>query len=905
MLRVAWLSAVLVLVAGVSGQRPATPRAPKPTPEVQKLFDTAAKLRGLDQRRVIQQAIELSRTLHDLAGEAKGLHNMGFSYFSFEEYRKAIEFYDLALPIRRAAGDLTGEGATLFGLGQASDALNQYDKALEYYRQALEIFGHTGDNQRASRVASAMGGDYKSLSRYADALAFYDRAFVLAPENEANVLLQVGNVYETLSQYRLALESYNRSQAIAHNYNTTDSEGHIARLIGVVYEDLRAYSTALQFLGRALTIATARGDTDLEAATRKELGRVYMLMGRYSSAHEYFERALRIYEEIPEPKNVAGALCNLGDVYVELKQYDLAIESYDRALPYARQTNVRNYEADGLDGIAQTLRKMGNAPLAIAFAKMGINVLQSIRADNRDLERTLQNSYREGIENRYRVLAGWLTDAGRLPEAEQVLGLLKGEEFFRYLGRRDGGAEKLDLTPRESEWLATCERLGGGVAEVSTKRDELRKIAPADLTNEQKAEFARLDDSLGQAKQAFLKFIVGVAQNYRAGTDIGNRLREIKGALEIQRALEELPKRAAAIYTLSTGNSVRIILTLPGGVPIVRQASRQIAAKELNEKIRRFRELLTDPRFDPRADGADLYDLLVRPIERDLVAGKAEVLMWSLDGALRYLPLAALYDRQTGKFLIEKASVCLFLPDRVEELTDNPKSGSAAGFGVSERETVRGFTFPALPSVAGEIAAVKSAFGGTVYDLDDQFTSRSFREGLHTQPRIVHVATHFHLAPGDDQSSFLLLGAGQTLTMAQIDDFPDDTFASVDTLTLSACQTGLGGDGREVESFARIAQRLGASSVIASLWSVSDESTAQLMGEFYHLRKTAGTKLEALRQAQLEMLRGAIGGTGSVAVRSEIGKSPAAARAKLWPAELPRFSHPYYWAPFVLTGNWK
>jgi CHAT domain-containing protein len=135
-----------------------------------------------------------------------------------------------------------------------------------------------------------------------------------------------------------------------------------------------------------------------------------------------------------------------------------------------------------------------------------------------------------------------------------------------------------------------------------------------------------------------------------------------------------------------------------------------------------------------------------------------------------------------------------------------------------------------------------------------------------------------------------LLGDGRHLSLAELKTLPN-LFSGVQLLTLSACNTG-GGDGTEVEGFGTLAQRQGAKAVIASLWPVADSSTSLLMQELYRIRETSQgiTKLEALREAQLELLRGEV-------------QTPVGAPGSSLKPNAP-YSHPFYWAPFFLMGNW-
>jgi len=185
--------------------------------------------------------------------------------------------------------------------------------------------------------------------------------------------------------------------------------------------------------------------------------------------------------------------------------------------------------------------------------------------------------------------------------------------------------------------------------------------------------------------------------------------------------------------------------------------------------------------------------------------------------------------------------------------------------------------------------------------LDAQFTRAEFDRELVMGYPVVHVASHFEFKPGDETRSFLLLGDGGELTLTDL-KAADTIFAGVDLLTLSACSTGLGdvgqSDGSEVEGFGVLAQRKGAKSVVASLWSVADESTGLLMREFYREREAnpSLTKLEALRRAQIKLLKGEV---KPASIEKNRGVRTSAAGAK--PAD---WKHPYYWAPFFLMGNW-
>ena len=224
-----------------------------------------------------------------------------------------------------------------------------------------------------------------------------------------------------------------------------------------------------------------------------------------------------------------------------------------------------------------------------------------------------------------------------------------------------------------------------------------------------------------------------------------------------------------------------------------------------------------------------------------------------------------------------------------------------------------------LPSVVSELddivkdPAVQGAGGvlpGTIL-LNGQFTEKGMEDQLGGQHTVVHIASHFVLQPGDDSQSYLLLagkdsgGTGYHLTVADFRDNQNLSLIDTELLTLSACETGvssLASNGREVDGLATTAQLKGAKAVLSTLWPVNDSSTGELMADFYRRWADGGgkvTKVEALRQAQLDLL---LGKSTSASAANERGFSMEGAN------ELPLphgFSHPFYWAPFVLMGNWR
>ena len=319
--------------------------------------------------------------------------------------------------------------------------------------------------------------------------------------------------------------------------------------------------------------------------------------------------------------------------------------------------------------------------------------------------------------------------------------------------------------------------------------------------------------------------------------------------------------------------------------------------------------------------GKELYDIFFKPIERDIENAKATTLLWSLDGSLRYIPIGALYDGK--QFLAERyENVFVTLAvGRDSHLFDLQRRTDwrVLGLGVSKKYK----NFSELPSVPFELRTIvrdermsqdRQGVLGGIRLLDSEFTEESFVNNLRPTNgfNVVHLATHFQLGSNLDNSG-LLLGDGEILSLYTINKMDSRfDFRNIELLALSACETGVtigNSNGGEVESLGMIAQKNGAKAILATLWKVADRSTAILMSEFYRLRKTNPrlTKSQALQMVQKEMINGKLQPAAAIERRRDTGEreelptntSPSASDPKR------PYAHPYYWAPFILIGNWR
>ncbi|MCO5296804.1 MAG: CHAT domain-containing protein [Fimbriimonadaceae bacterium] len=880
-----------------------------PTARIQGMLDAAMALADAKAKlAALDSAVRAARSSGDRYGEADGAFYSGQALKGLYLWKRAAVSFDRAATLYRAIGAKRDLGVALHELGVAYDFGGDRPLAVQAFRDALAAEEAAADVRGRGATLLALGKVYDDLGQRSDAFDACRKALALfearEPQGRAAALNALGKLHEELGQRPEALSHY--QQALELFQRAADSRGRAQTLtnMGVTVDNMGDPSRAIGLYEDALSLWGS--DRSGMAATLNDLGKAHKELGRLDEALGYYERALAGRREIGDRQGEAITLNNIGRVHVEMGHPERALDLYSAALRLEREVGHREAEAITLRNTAYALHALKQPRLAVANAKMSVARFQDLRADLKALDPTFRRSYAAEVEPAYRFLAERLIDLGRLAEAEEVLGLLKDAEYFQFT--RAGKGEKIDLTPREAAWQAQYEALGNALAREATEYDALVQLAKTDtLTEEQVRRKADLSDRLSAARVTFATFLKEAQQEFAAAGADDERLTALRTSTELARVVKELPGRPAAVYTLVTQDAVRLILTLPRLTELKDGQSSKIPFAELSRKVARFRTALTSPSCDPLPLAGELYDLLVRPIEGELRDAQVESLLWSLDGPLRYLPIGALYDRDTRQFLFQKFPCSLFTPSKLLGMMREPGANpSAVGFGVTEPHDVGEVHFDGLAGVGTELATLNRLFGASVY-LDAAFTEDSLKNALEKSPQIVHVATHFQLKPGDASASFVLLGDGKPLAVTAFAKWMQGALDGVSLFVLSACDTATPvddeADGGELESFARVAQENGADAVLATLWPVNDASTSLLMAKFYELRSRM-SKLEALRQAQA-WLMGASPGVLSGAVPQRAGYATRVddTLPKYTPDPEHPFAHPYYWAPFVLTGN--
>jgi TPR repeat protein/CHAT domain-containing protein len=813
--------------------------------------------------------------------------------------------------------------------GTAYYRLGDYSRARELYEKVLvdqtRIQGADHPDTLYSRsnlayVYIGLGDYVKAIELFAKVLEDMDR--IIGPEhtdtlatrsNFAVVYIKLGDYINVRDLNVQILKTRERILGTDHP-DTLISRTNLA----IAYFELGDYAKAKELFTRILeaserSLGAEHPDTQ---TARCNIARVYDTLGDYVKAKEQFVQALEVLDRILGPEhpdtliicnNLASVYCNLDD-YAKAKALLAQVMETRERIQGARHPDTAHTAAT----LSRTFARSGDMASAIFYAKLAVEASQQQRRSLRGLEKELQQSYLQTIEYRYHFLARLLIEEGRPEEAQEVLHLLKESELSDLSRTEARTAQGIFFGPEKAlrvEFMRLVEAMHGPYT-LRTALLEKKKQSP--LTKDEESELQTLQKNIADAAQNFRDFSAGLPAKLKAGRAgilaDPDRLRNVR---ELRALMSKLGQGTAVIHTLSAEDTLYLFLTTRDVFKVYPVNSKRA---DLEKRAAEFSLFLTSPRLDPRPAAQAMHALIMAPLTDDLRAAGADTLMFSLDGALRYVPMAALHDGK--QWLIETYNITMFTEAARNRLTaEFPADVQVAALGLTEAKD----GFPPLPAVKGELESIvreKQGERGVLPGfrrLDADFNYQTLSAAMRAGTPVLHIAGHFQFEPVAPDQSFLVLGDGGKVTLFHFNADPALPFVGIDQLTLSACETAAGlnrGDGSEVEGFGALAQTKGAKSVIATLWPIADASTELLMRDFYRLRFVEKqSKALALRNAQRGLIRNSSGkpanpmyattrGLVISTLPTEAGNSPRAWNGK-------GYSHPYYWAPFILMGNWK
>jgi CHAT domain-containing protein len=551
---------------------------------------------------------------------------------------------------------------------------------------------------------------------------------------------------------------------------------------------------------------------------------------------------------LKDKRGESYALGYLGKFYERQGQLEQATKLTQQALMLAQEQNI-NGDAREITYLWQSqlgrlLKKQGDEPNALAAYASAFNTLQSLRTDLNTNNRDVQFDFRQEVKPVYLALTDLLLNS-------------------------------------------------------DVKDEELNSLLILNPNNTKKSLASKTPQKLELARQIIESMQLAELDNFFQDP--------CSETTDIAVQIDNIDPQAAVIYPIVLPERLEIIISLPGQA--LRSTTIAVSEEQVNQTLNQLYDYLYNETIDASAINifrtiplnpgeikgnlqtllpifSQIYDWIIRPFEAELDSNHIETLVFVLNEGFQKVPMAALYDGK--QYAIEKYGIAL-VPS-LQLIDPKPlkrEQIKILAAGVSEQIQVGGETFPALINVIKEIDQIEATFPNSQRLLNQEFTATTFQEQIKKSVfPVIHLATH-GLFSSDPEKTFIITGDGKTIDIEQLSDFLKAGETRVpELLVLSACETATG-DERAVLGLAGVAVRSQVRSTLATLWPVGDATTAEFMTKFYQgLKDPKMTKLDALQQAQISLFDSVKVNLASKNIQ-----------------ELP--PHPYYWAPYILLGNWQ
>lgn len=948
---------------------------PNQVQALRDLGDTLFRLRDWSGAiDAYKQAMDTSKVIPSEGMEASMLAAITLTYSQSnkpDDIRQSVEYGRMAQQLFNKNGDKNGEIWSLRRIASSHKQLNDWEAYQKANSDLMEIAKSLkypyGDRLKAE-VYMTLGEAYELRGDSSASIGKYESALSISRglkhgDIESDALLSLVQLHFLTGETGKLLSRSDELLAILtpDDRNYIRKKGVVHYFRGAAYGMLGDKARATKELQSGLMFLHETNREDVEEFLKPLAGNSYLVTAEKEKERESFEEVERGLGTIKNDNARAYALYYLAASLVQSNNSSKALDYAQQSLTLSRKTNNRLFESMSLlmigfmkwdkdedleaaslhqqaliifrelnsqwfevvvlTGLMDEWRDARNPQLAIFYGKQAVKLFHGLRREAKSLDTELQQGYARQLNELYQSLTALLISQGRVDEAQQVINLSRDQEFFDLGNNQNQTSTEIQFTPREEAnsltWQAELEKTSRSLEQVD--------LATAQLESPN-AETARklqpLQASYQKAYDEYLLTLKKVEENFKQPPAAKDKRLVVSDVADMQDALCALSgeQKIAALYTFISAHNLYILLNTCHEPVQVFQTP--VAADELNKKLKWFYALLQSKILDPRKLGKELYNDVIPPLlEAKLQNEKIETLMWSLDGNLRYIPMAALSPDGTH-YLIERYNNAVFTRANKERMTRkvNP-NWTGYGFFVSDAHVAKiggdSISFAAIDKGEAQIFITPSYRQGIIIGdvfSEAMFTKDAFLSISKRKRPLVHISSHFRFFPGDPDLSFLLLGNNEIMPLSELKG-KSDIFQDVELLTLSACDTAAqlpNADGKEIDGFAELAQRLGAGSVMASLWSVSDVSTTLLMKKFYENRQPGNlNKAKSLRESQLDLLYGRYRADDSVAQDNNKTKGNQALTMTgvdekyliTFHDERSRFAHPYYWSPFVLFGN--
>ena len=821
------------------------------------------------------QSTEAEIAASELVHEALKQYQSGQFLIALKTWQRASVAY-------RTLGDRLNEAMTLSSVALAHQQLGQAEQAgsaiskslrlvenLEIKPQNAAIIAQILSNQASWQQAG--GQTEQALATWLKA----ETAFRAAKDRSGRIWSQLNSALalQTLGFYQRAvttLESVNQSLLLL-----PDSPIKVVALqsFGNALRGVGDLARSRQTLEQSLVLARSLGlSTEINNALLS-LGNVALLQGDKKAAWEYYQQAAESDDEL----TTAGAKINSLSLLIEHKAFSAAevlakqIAERIKNLPPRRAAFYAQINfAQNLKKLRQTSSSNSKITSEVEIARLLANTVKQAKS----IEDPRAEAYALGS------LGSLYEYSGQWAEAKQLT-----EQALMVAQSLDSPDIKYRFSWQMGRILKAQGNINGAIASLTSStnalkvlRNDIVAVSPSlqfDFRDEVEPVYRELagllllsnqpsQQNLIQARDAIEALQVAELNNFFRTACLETK------PIQVDSAIDKLEEEAAVIYPIILPDRLEVIVKLPG-LPLQHYRTK-VTQNYLEKVLHELRNNLNRPDTlqDVHLLSKQIYDWLMKPAVPSLAKSKVKTLVFVLDGSLRQIPMAALYDGQ--QYLVQKYAIALnpglnLLPPLPLERVKL----KALGVGL----TLSRQGFPALPNVKDELNQITSTVPSVVL-LNQEFTSLALQNEFEdAEFSIVHLATHGQFSSQANQT--FVLAWDKRIFIKDLDILlrsRDSQHSAIELLVLSACQTAFG-DDRAALGLAGVAVKAGARSTLASLWAIDDKASSVLMDKFYHeLALNKVNKAQALRMAQLSLLRSR------------------------------KYEHTINWSAFVLLGNW-
>lgn len=827
--------------------------------------------------------------------------------------------------------------------GQNHYKAGRFSQAVEMWQQAVEMFEHRGDRYNQIVALNSLSVAHQSLGQWETARTTIAHAFFLLQSQHdpllyAQILDTLGSWHLHIGDPEAALERWQQAEAIYRSLQPTQHHAQALPLNQInqtqALRSLGFYRRAQQLIESVNQALTTQPDSLLKVRGLQSLGLTLRMVGDVEESQQVLQRAMALAQRLDLDQVLPALQLSLAHSAIALNQLDTALIQYQKI---QKTANLQQHQIEATLGELSAQFKLGNSTaspnhltsLSIELLNLpasrwssyaqiylattlidqniaGQAVLQLLHHalhQGQILDDQRVQSYALGqIGLFYETTGQWSEALGATQEALVRAATLETDDLIalwqwqqgRILQRQVAESSLVaqtpevhmlkTLPPEQDQAIRTLQTQAlnaydQAVQALGHLRQDLVAMNP-------EVQFS-FRDQIEPIYRDYVRLLLQDLERLPTSTQQQrlHRAREVIEALQLAelenffrescqtyqpRSIETIDANAAVIYTIVLDQRLEVILSLPGQ-PLVHYGSRinhenpRRFVREINAALR----LIDLPNaILPYAQ--DLYDALIRPAQKFLAQQEIETLVFVLDNVLRGIPMAILHNG--SHYIVEDYNIALTPGLQLLATADRSTQQPEILLG-GLTEARQGFI--ALPNVQRELDNI-ATYSPNQRLLNPDFNDRLIQTYLNTDRfEVVHFATHGQFSSKAEDT--FLLTWDDRLDVNELDQFLGQRRdrKPIDLLVLSACETAAG-DDRAALGLAGMAIRSGARSTLATLWAVEDHATADLVSEFYrHLLQEKRTNAEALRQAQRALL------------------------------QHPHYQHPYYWASFVLIGDWQ